>query len=184
MTIHLVLKSPSFTLSFLLPSFVVILPILAFLSMHWLICKSSLSCCLVILCYPSAALTVILDRCPSPSFLWWPLSLWTWFRPILNRRVSSPRCGIVAHSASLFSSLYPVFSPLCLLRCRSCWAGEALHPEATTVLRSLWLPVRPAEWPEMERSEACSAERDGGVHHPQQECNHRAHLPRGGAHGQ
>lgn len=36
----------------------------------------------------------------------------------------------------------------------------------------------------MEGSEAGSAERDGGVHHPQQECHHRAHLPRSGAHGQ
>lgn len=36
----------------------------------------------------------------------------------------------------------------------------------------------------MEGSEAGSAERDGGVHHPQQECHHGAHLPRSGAHGQ
>lgn len=36
----------------------------------------------------------------------------------------------------------------------------------------------------MEGSEAGSAERNGGVHHPQQERHHRAHLPRGGAHGQ
>lgn len=70
-----------------------------------------------------------------------------------------------------------------LFRCGSGGAGEALHPEAAAVLRSLRLPVRPAQRPEMEGSEAGGAERNGGVHHPQQECHHRAHLPRGGAHG-
>lgn len=70
-----------------------------------------------------------------------------------------------------------------LFRCGSGRAGEALHPEAAAVLRSLRLPVRPAQRPEMEGSEAGGAERNGGVHHPQQECHHRAHLPRGGAHG-
>lgn len=77
-----------------------------------------------------------------------------------------------------------LFHPLCFLRCGPRRAGEALHPEATTVLRSFRLPVRPTERPEMEGSQAGGAERNGGVHHPQQECHHRAHLPRGGAHGQ
>lgn len=36
----------------------------------------------------------------------------------------------------------------------------------------------------MEGGEAGGVERDGGVHHPQQERHHRAHLPRGGAHGE
>lgn len=36
----------------------------------------------------------------------------------------------------------------------------------------------------MEGGETGGAERDGGVHHPQQECHHRTHLPRGGSHGQ
>ena len=36
----------------------------------------------------------------------------------------------------------------------------------------------------MEGSEAGGAERDGGVHHAQPQRHHRAHLPRGGAHGE
>lgn len=36
----------------------------------------------------------------------------------------------------------------------------------------------------MEGSEAGGAERDGGVHHPQQKRHHRTHLPRGGSYGQ
>ena len=36
----------------------------------------------------------------------------------------------------------------------------------------------------MEGGEACGAERDGRVHHPQQERHHRARQPRGGAHGE
>ena len=113
---------------------------------------------------------------------------------ILNSLISSPLCSIVTPSficpwsLSLFliSSLHKphIFPSLCPVRCGPRRAGEALHPEATTVLRSFRLPVRPAERPEMEGSEAGGAERDGGVHHPQQECHHRAHLPGGGAHGQ
>lgn len=86
------------------------------------------------------------------------------------------------HSSSPSTLPLPPFLSR-LLRCGSGGAGEALHPEAATVLRSLRLPVRPAQRPEMEGSEAGGAERNGGVHHPQQECHHRAHLPRGGAHG-
>lgn len=105
-------------------------------------------------------------------------------------------CGLVTHSTllrvvpGLFLSFFSspltrlAFSSCLLLRCGPRRAGEALHPEATTVLRSLRLPVRPAERPEMEGSEAGGAERNGGVHHPQQECHHRAHLPGGGAYGQ
>lgn len=80
---------------------------------------------------------------------------------------------------SFFLSLSPSF-----FRCGPCGTGEALHPEAATVLCSFRLPVRPFEWPEMEGSEAGGSERNGGVHYPQQECHHRAHLPGGGSHGQ
>lgn len=63
-------------------------------------------------------------------------------------------------------------------------AGEAVHPEAAAVLRPLRLRFGPPERPKMEGSETGGSERDGGVHHPQQERGHRAHLPRGGSHGQ
>lgn len=36
----------------------------------------------------------------------------------------------------------------------------------------------------MEGGETGGTERDGGVHHPQQERHHRTYLPRGGSHGQ
>lgn len=36
----------------------------------------------------------------------------------------------------------------------------------------------------MEGGETSRAERDGGVHHPQQERHHRTDLPRSGSHGQ
>lgn len=69
-------------------------------------------------------------------------------------------------------------------RCPPRGRGEALHPEAASVLRPLRLHLRPSERPEMEGGEAGGAERDGGVHHPQQERHHRAHLPGGGSYGQ
>ena len=88
--------------------------------------------------------------------------------------------GLSSHRAKTDPSLLPSS------RCRrsSGGAGEALHPEAASVLRPVRLCLGPAERPEMEGGEAGGAQRDGGVHHPQQECYHRAHLPRGGAHGQ
>ena len=77
-----------------------------------------------------------------------------------------------------------IFPPCSPCRCSPGRAGEALPPEAAAVLRPLRLPVRPVERPKMEGSEACGAQRDGGVHHAQQERHHRAHLPGGGAHGE
>lgn len=151
--------------------------------------------------YCIAVLTVILDSETIPL-----LSLVTLhsmnialFSNIFNRFISSPFCSLVMpltafqlSPESLFRLCYPsststYFVPpisLFLLRCGPCRAREALHTEATAVLCSFRLPVRPAEWPEMEGGEAGGAERNGGVHHPQQECHHRAHLPGGGAHGQ
>lgn len=66
----------------------------------------------------------------------------------------------------------------------ACRAGEAVHPEVAAVLRPLWFRLGPAERPEMEGGETGGAERNGGVHHPQQERHHRAYLSRGGSHGQ
>lgn len=76
--------------------------------------------------------------------------------------------------------------PVCFLfRRRSpSRAGEAVHPEAASVLRPLRLRLGPPEWPKMEGGEASRSERDGGIHHPQQECHHRAHLPRSSSYGQ
>lgn len=69
-------------------------------------------------------------------------------------------------------------------RCPPRGAGEAVRPEATAVLRALRLRLGPPERSKMEGGETGGSERDGGVHHPQQERHHRAHLPRGGSHGQ
>lgn len=74
--------------------------------------------------------------------------------------------------------------PFLSARCSPCRAGEALYPEVATVLCTLRFCVGPTERPEMEGGETGGAERDGGVHHSQQECHHRTHLPRGGSHGE
>lgn len=93
-------------------------------------------------------------------------------------------------AAEGFPSLFSIFLPdwfflfLFSCRCGSSRTGEAVHPEAAAVLRPLRLPLWPPEWPEMEGGEAGGPERDGRVHHPQQERHHGAHLPGGGAHGQ
>lgn len=69
-------------------------------------------------------------------------------------------------------------------RCSPCRAGETVHPEAAAVLRPLRFCLGPTERSEMEGGEKGGSERDGGVHHPQQERHHGAYLPRGGSHGQ
>lgn len=80
--------------------------------------------------------------------------------------------------------LIPTFLPLLSCRCSPCRAGEAVHPEVAAVLRPLRFCLRPTERSEMEGGKEGGTERDGGVHHPQQERDHGAHLPRSGSHGQ
>lgn len=76
-----------------------------------------------------------------------------------------------------------VFLP-CWCRCAPSRAGESVCAEAAPVLCALWLRIRSTERPEMEGGEAGGTQRDGGIHHTQQECHHWAHLPGGGAHGE
>ena len=75
---------------------------------------------------------------------------------------------------------------LCILifRCSSCWPREAFYPEVASVLCPLWLCFRSTKRPEVEGGETSCFEWDGGVYHPQSECDHRANLPGSGPHGE
>lgn len=96
-------------------------------------------------------------------------------------------CGVFYSTVSKISRIRDANSVVVSFlsrRCSPSRAGEALYPEAAAVLRPIRFCFRPSERSEMEGGEAGGAERDGRVHHSQQERHHRTHLPRGGSHGQ
>lgn len=72
----------------------------------------------------------------------------------------------------MFSPVKHLLIPPLIRRRSPCGAGEAVHPEAAAVLRPLRLRCGPPKRSKMEGGEAGGSERDGGVHHPQQECHH------------
>lgn len=138
----------------------------------------------------------------------WLIRLITWVDLVLTgnwklvlQRERFLHWNIVSHcifalhckaSVALFSDFYMQWETiwfqhvflLLYCRCSPCRAGETVHPEAAAVLRPLRFCLGPTERSEMEGGEKGRSERDGGVHHPQQERHHRAYLPRGGSHGQ